>query len=67
MKYTKQLLNMVSELRADGNEVNMIGVGAETKGYYFEVSSVINIYKGHDLVKSVKTPSTALKFLTTIN
>ena len=63
MNFSKQFSNMVNELRANELEVNMMGVGFSVNGYYVETSSITNIYKGHELVKSYKTPKSALNFL----
>ena len=63
MNFSKQVSNMMNELRANEFEVNMMGVGFSVNGYYVESSSVTNIYKGHELVKSYKTPKSTINWL----
>lgn len=68
MKYTKQMMKMMEELRNEGLEVSSNGVGFTVNGYYVENGSTISIYKkanlqDMELATSYKTPKSALKFL----
>jgi hypothetical protein len=54
---------MVNVLRENGLQVESNGVGFYTNGLYIETSSVTNIYSKGELVKSFKTPKSAINFL----
>ena len=55
---------MMEELSNQGIEVNYNGAGFYTSnGFYVESSSITNIYKGHELEASYKTPKSAIRFI----
>jgi hypothetical protein len=58
MKYNKQMMDMAKEL----NGV-YVDAGFMVNGYYVETSSVTNIYKDYELIKSYKTPKSAVNWL----
>jgi hypothetical protein len=57
----------MNELRENGLEVNSNGVGFYVNNLYVETSSVTNIYNNGELVKSFKTPKSAINFLLKTN
>ena len=65
MKYTKQLNNMVNTLRSKGFDVSLSNNTAYLtgKGISFESSSITKIYKGNEIVKEYKTPTSAIKYI----
>lgn len=65
MKFTQQLIKMVEVLRNEGFEVRLDNNTAYLvgKGIAFETSSITNIYQDGEIIKSYKTPSSAIKYI----
>jgi hypothetical protein len=58
MKYTKQLMKMANELNGKYTDA-----GFTINGFYVETSSITNIYRNNELIKTFKTPQGAMNYL----